>query len=116
MAGIDRVMQILSANKDKTFVKRILSPDRFPKLAQEDGSHATHKMAWGETGGENGEPVRYVVYPTVLYDGKALKDYGDSAFEHVMKSGNFIEFDNPNDADWFSRNYKLAWRGARGGG
>ena len=65
MAGIDKVLSILRENADKTFVKRILTPDKFPALDLGEGNFATHKMAWGET--ENAKGVtKYVVYPTVL--------------------------------------------------
>ena len=62
-------------------------------------------MAWGEMGD------KYVVFPTVLYNGKTLADYGDDAFNQVKKTGNYITFDNPGDAEWFSQNYKSAWGG-----
>jgi len=34
---------------------------------------------------------------------------GKKAFEHTQKTGDFIEFDNPEDAAWFSKNYKKIW-------
>src|SRR5688572_25515035 len=101
-----RLMQILKTNANKSFVQRILRPDEFPTLPLGNGSHATHRMAWGESGG------KYVVYPTVLLnDKKQLQDYGDDAWKHAAQSGNFIEFDNAQDADWFSQRYKGAWGG-----
>jgi hypothetical protein len=72
------------ANASKSFVQRILQPSAFPKLDLGNGQFATHKMAWAEKGG------KYYVYPTVLYDGKKLVDYGDKAFDQVMKNGNYI--------------------------
>ena len=100
-----RLMGILMENANKTFVQRIISPDRFPTLDAGNGAVATHRMAWNEAGG------RYFVYPTVLYDGKGLKDYGDAAWDQAVKSGNFIEFKTPQDAEWFSKRYKGAWGG-----
>ena len=99
-----RLMQILKQNSDKTFVQRILRPDDFPKIYYE-GGQATHRMSWGETEG------KYVVFPTILWDGNNLKDYGDKAWDEVMKSGNYIEFDSADEADWFSKSYKGAWGG-----
>lgn len=102
-----RLMAILKTNGDKTFVQRILRPGDFPTLDLGNGSHATHRMAWGESGG------KYVVYPTVLMgsDG-GLVDYGPKdAWNHVQQTGNFIQFDNPKDAEWFSQRYKGAWGG-----
>lgn len=101
-----RLMQILKTNASKSFVQRILRPDEFPTLDVGNGSHATHRMAWGESGG------KYVVYPTVLMtEGNKLQDYGNNAWSHAAKSGNFIEFDNAKDAEWFSSRYKGAWGG-----
>lgn len=107
MAEYDDVMRILRQNADKSFVKRILNPQDYPQLDLGNGQVATHKMAWGEMDTPKGK--KYVVYPTVLYDGKNLVDYGDRAFDIVMKSGNYIEFDDPQQADWFSQRYKAAW-------
>jgi hypothetical protein len=100
-----RLMQIMQQNAGKTFVQRIMRPNDFPTLDLGNGSVATHRMAWGQMGD------KYVVFPTVLYDGKGLKDYGDGAWDHAIKSGNIIEFDNPKDAEWFSTRYKGAWGG-----
>jgi hypothetical protein len=98
------ILKILQENADKSFVKRILERDQYPKLDLGDGNYATHKMAWAEADG------KYYVFPTVLYDGRALKEYPwESAFNQVRRTGNFIEFDNPDEADWFSRRYKAVW-------
>lgn len=101
-----RLMDILNANSNKSFVKRILNPSAYPSLDLGEGRVATHRMEWAEANG------KYYAYPTVLLDptGK-LKDWGDKAFDEVMRSGNYIEFDTPQDASWFSRNYKGAWGG-----
>ena len=100
-----RLMQILKQNAGKSFVQRILRPQDFPTILHE-GGHATHRMAWGEANG------KYYVYPTVLLqEGGTLKDYGDAAWNETQKSGNFIEFDNARDAEWFSKSYKGAWGG-----
>ena len=98
-----RVMRILQANASKPFVQRILQPKDFPVLENDDGTISTHKMAWGEADG------KFVVFPTILWDGTKLKDYGKEAFKEVMKTGNFIPFDTKEDAEWFSKRYKAAW-------
>ncbi len=98
------IRQILEANKSKTFVDRILNKDKYPTLDLGDGNYATHKMAWAQVGD------KYVVYPTVLWDGKQVKEYSpQDAWNHVKTSGNYIEFDSPQEADWFSQNYKNVW-------
>lgn len=99
----NRVFGVLIKNMDKPFVKRVLMRDFYPKMDLGNGRHATHKMAWGESDG------RYFVFPTVIFDGKQLKDYGSDAFGHAMSTGNFIEFESPEEADWFSRRYKAIW-------
>jgi len=96
---------ILSANKDKGFIKRVLNPEKYPTLDNKDGTHSTHSMAWGETNG------KYVVFPTVLYNGKKLTRYDPSdAWKRVYETGNFIEFDTPEEAEYFSREYKQYWK------
>jgi hypothetical protein len=104
MDEISRINEVLNKHRDKSFVKRILSPGDFPRLDLGDGNYATHKMSWGEAGG------KYFVYPTVLYGNGQLKEYSqDEAFGRAMETGNFIEFDNPDEADWFSKSYKKVW-------
>ena len=101
-----RLMAILKTNANKSFVQRILRPDEFPSLDLGNGRRASHRMAWAESGG------KYYVYPTVLMtEGGKLQDFGDNAFDQVMKSGNYIEFDSPHEAEWFSSRYKGAWGG-----
>lgn len=106
-SDFEKVRKILQANATKSFVKRIINyagPDKSPVLPEPDGSYATHKMADIEVDG------RYFAYPTVLLnDQGALQDYGDKAWEHVAKTGNYIEFSSPQEANWFAKNYKLVW-------
>ena len=104
----NRALGILQANSNKTFVKRILEPEKYPTMDYGNGQIATHKMGWVDTEDAQGNPV-YHVFPTILYDGKQLKEYGKQAYEHVRKTGNYIEFKTPEEADWFSRRYKAVW-------
>lgn len=108
----DKVRQVLAKNANKNFVKRVLNPNDYPvlNLGAKDFSgrqqSGTHLMAWGQTDG------KYVVYPTIMYDDatKTLTNWGmERGFREAMKNGEFIEFDSPEEADWFSRNYKLVW-------
>ena len=102
---LSKIRAILEANKSKSFVNRIINYQNSPRLDLGGGQYATHKMAWTEADG------KYYVYPTVLLQGdNTLKEYKpDDAWRQVRQSGNFIEFNSPNDADWFSRNYKRIW-------
>lgn len=104
----ERVKRILAQNTEKDFVRRILNPLDSPQIDLGGGSYATHKMAWAEATKPDGGSV-YRVYPTILRDGNELRDYGNEAYEESMRRGEYIEFTNANDADWFSKNYKKMW-------
>lgn len=103
----DRILQILNANNSKRFIKRILQPFGAPvAIDDEDPSRVmTHKMSWGDSDG------KYYVFPSVMEDLKTgeLVNYGKDAFIEALRRRDFIKFDNPEDADWFSRNYKTYW-------
>lgn len=108
LAGQDgdynKVMQILNSNSGKLFVDRILNRQAYPTLDLGDGMHATHRMAWYADDG------KYRVYPTVQYVGGQMVDMGpDKGYDHAMKSNDYIDFKTPEEADWFSQNYKKAW-------
>lgn len=102
---MDKVRAILEKNKDKDFVKRILAPDKYPVITNKDGSISTHLMSWGQS--DNG----YFVYPTIINTKEGLKRLSDDeAWNHAISSKEFIRFDSPEEADWFSKNYKSVWR------
>lgn len=95
---------ILNKNKNKSFVKRILFPKKYPSLNLGPQTSGTHLMVWGQMG------KKYVVYPTILYDGEKLIKYDpNEAWKHVSQTGNYIEFDSAEEADWFSKHYKDYW-------
>jgi len=93
-------------NKDKNFIQRIMYPQYFPVLENEDGSVSTHSMAWGEVDGKQ------VVFPTVIQteDGGLQRLEDESALDHALRTGEFLEFDTPEEAGWVSENYKLLWQ------
>ena len=96
-----KILEILEANKDREFVQRIFNAADYPVLPNRDGSVSTHSMVWGEAGG------RFFVYPTVILQEDQMMRLGpDTAFGHALRTGEFIEFDNMEDADEFSREYK----------
>ena len=104
MDELGRLREILEKNKDKSFVKRILEKDNYPTLDLGNGNFATHMMSYAESDG------KYYAYPTVLYGGGKLTRYQpDEAFRHARETGNYIEFDNEQDADWFTKSYKKVW-------
>jgi hypothetical protein len=99
-----KIANILINNRDKSFVKRIVERDKYPVIENKDGTVSTHKMSTMEMDG-----VTYA-YPTILFDGKELKEYDpDTAFDYAVKTGNVIPFDDPKEADWFTKNYKSIW-------
>ena len=109
---IDKIRKLLEGNADKLFVKRILNPFQYPVLnlgARDFRGYpqsGTHLMSWGGFDG------KYYAYPTILYDedSQTLTNYGmDRGQREAMDRGEFIEFDTPQEADWFSKNYKLIW-------
>lgn len=102
------VMKILQENKDKNFVQRLLYPDMHPKMNRPDlglGSYSTHLMSYATT--DNGA----VVYPEIIQqEDQSLKRLDrQEAYNHAMRTGEHIKFDNPEDASWFTENYKSIW-------
>ncbi len=107
----EKYTQLLKQNKDKNFVQRILNP----KLSLEGwagpGTSGTHAMSY--SGDKDGG---FYVYPEIIYDPKTdkLKYFGKknrkAAFDHALKTGEFIRFDNEEEAEKFgSYGYKAAW-------
>ena len=99
---IEMIKKILEQNKKKNFVARMYQQN--PQFIDYgNGQVATHKMAWGNINGKN------LVFPTILQTDKGLQEFSpQDAVGHVLKTGNFIEFGTPEEADFFSKNYKKA--------
>lgn len=91
------------------FEQRVLYPSQYPVMEQEGGGVATHKMSWGEVD-MDGKPG-YVAFPTVVYDGKELKELdARAAFEHAMKNKEYRSFASPEEASLYAEGlYKRAW-------
>ena len=103
---LQRVRDYLSANKSLNFVQRILTPDSYPRIDNEDGSYSTHLMGNAEVDG------KYIVYPHIVQDPRTrkLQQLGpDEAIRHAIRTNEFMEFSSPEEADWFAQNYKKAW-------
>lgn len=104
------VDQIIGKNTNLNFVDRIARPEQYPTLPL-DGGMATHLMAWGDI---DGKPA---VFPTIIFDDatKSLKMLDmESAFDHAMKTKQYIPFDTEEEADLFSKEYKRHWREGKG--
>ena len=90
---------------DKNFVQRLLNATAYPTLVEGDGHFATHKMASSDN----------YVFPLVVQHpetGKLgeFKDWHD-AYDHAMKTGEYIQFPDEDSATHFGKNYKklLGW-------
>jgi hypothetical protein len=105
------VDSIIGKNTNLNFIDRVARPDQYPTLPMPDGTMATHLMSWGDI---DGKPA---VFPTVIFDPKTkgLKALDiDQAFEHAMKTKEYLPFDNEEMADLFSKEYKRHWREGKG--
>ena len=101
----DWLLNVLNNNKNKSFVQRIINPQNEPVLEHEGGI-ATHRMSWATVGD------KVIAFPTVLKTREGnLQDFGREAIPHVLKTGNYIEFQSEKEADFFSKRYKGAWGG-----
>ena len=98
---------IIDANTKLNFEQRVLKPNSYPAIKNEDGSESTHRMAYGEVDG------RYVAYPTIVQpkQSKELVQLGDrDAFEYAMRSGEFRSFGTEKEAQSYAEGgYKKFW-------
>jgi hypothetical protein len=104
---------VMNANKNLNFVKRYLMPDMYPKLqtnkllgaegiiAAPSDEYTTHWMSH--------DPESMRVFPQiVMIDGK-LQNLGEDAYDYADKTGEYIQFKTPEEAEWFAANgYKNA--------
>jgi len=105
-----QLIRVLAKNTEKNFVRRILDPEDYPKMQLNNGYEATHLMAWGEIGPPNAR--KYIVFPTVVQKvegGPLEKLEGHDVWDHAMRNKEYIEFDTPEEAEDFSKNYKEFW-------
>jgi len=106
LMDLGEITKILTSNKDKNFVDRVLNRENYPTLNLGNGNYATHKMSWSTVGN------KAIVYPNIIYspDTKSLIELSpDDAFQYAMKNKEYIQFDDPNKADEFSQQYKKYW-------
>lgn len=98
---------VVGQHKDKQFVQRILNPGVYGNLDLGDGQVGTHLMSWS-TYGKDKTPI---VYPSIIQDktGKFTQLDDDAAFNYAIKSGEYIPFKSPDQAELFSKEYKRLW-------
>mgnify|MGYP003679651460 CR=1 FL=1 len=110
----DKINEILQANKDLDFVKRIeqikgkaADDPSIPSIDLGKGYTGTHLMAadWDD------EEERWLVYPTIVnIDGELTQMEANEAMLHAKSTGEFIDFSGDKDAAIaFSKNYKKVW-------
>lgn len=104
---------VLDANRKQEWVQRIVNPnlvERYEPIPDptdpKSGRTSTHLLAYSETE-INGKKV-YVVYPMVVRkeNEDKLTYLGDDAYDYAMEREEYIAFDNKEDAERFSKNYK----------
>jgi len=92
---IESSRSLLEEHKEVPFVKRMLDPGSYPVARDEAGNPMTHLMSDAEVEG------RFIAFPTLRFDGNTLVEDTDPMT--AIKSGNFIEFDTPEEASAFAR-------------
>ena len=105
MDELAKLQAILGKHSHMNFVQRILEPGKYPRIDNSDGSYSTHLMADAEY---EGKPI---VFPTIIqYPNGKLKSLElKQALHHAVNTGEYIQFDDPEEASWFSQNYKKVW-------
>jgi hypothetical protein len=103
---LEKLNRVLKDNSHLNFVKRILTPDAYPRMEHGDGTYSTHLMANANV--EDQE----IVFPTIIHDPKTnkLKLLSvDDAISPAIRPNEFISFPTAKEADWFANNYKKVW-------
>ena len=113
---IDRAAKIILDNQNLEFVQRILNPEDYPNISDDErlpkGKTATHQMSWGQNAEKIEDATEFYVYPNIVNTKNGLHWFEDGAeaAKYSEESGERIVFDNAEDAEWFSSGgYKLIW-------
>jgi len=97
------ISSIINANKDKTFIDRLINRQNYPVINNPDGTYSTHLMSYVSAGD------KYHVFPTILWDGENLQKLDwETAYKYSKQTGNYLEFDTPEQAETFTKRYKEA--------
>lgn len=105
MQGSYAYSDLLQANKNKNFIKRILDFKSAPApLPDEAGRKQTHRMSAEYLGEKGTIPA---AFPLVIErDGKLVKLSKPEAADYARKTGEYVAFKDIKSADQFSRSYK----------
>jgi len=101
---IQATKKILLQNKDKEFVKRIFDPNTMAPANLGGGEFGTHLMEYAS------DDQGHLVYPRIVnINGKLTELSSDDAYNHAIKTGEFIRTPDKNIAAYISTNgYKEA--------
>ena len=101
-----------SINKQKArFVERLKDPNR-ATLSLGKGQIGTHKLSWASYDSDGG--TRYVIYPQIQEINGELVDMSDDwkkALNSAFENNNTVFVNNPEEAEWFTKNYKNYYPG-----
>jgi len=97
------VQKILKANASVPWVKRALSPEKYPMPeVSRDGEIKTHRMA-----AEIGPDGKAYAFPTVVLQGNRYVELPlDQAMDRALQTGDFIKTDKIEKAIEITKNYK----------
>jgi hypothetical protein len=91
------MLDVLRANRGKNFVARITNPGDWPVVQNPDGSYSSHRMSSAEGDG------RGYAFPTLFYNKETNSLYKpENPMAEARKTGEFIEFPNPQAAERFA--------------
>jgi len=94
----------MAKKQEPEFIDRVMNPEKYPFIENEDGTFSTHRMANTEVDG------RFIAFPMIqfipfsneLYEFKDFK----TARDYALRTGNFKEFSSEDEALAYARNYK----------
>ncbi len=110
MAELKDLLKMLQENGDKNFVQRLMNPYIFPVLwdVLQGGDVGNMMMSSGYTG-NSVEGTKGFVFPQIIQEkdtGKLKKLGTRQAMDYARKTGEYLEFDTPEEAEDFGTNYK----------
>ena len=108
----EMIERVILDNRSLNFVDRIINPGNYPVIENDPrlqpGEWATHQMGW-DNHPDTGKPF---VFPNIYWDEKKKQlvwPEPTDAARHALETGEYIEFDTDEEADFFSREYKRYW-------